>query len=184
MSEASWDQLNNSTVEKKVKSNAQPLWQLFLLSYATCGFYDLYWFYRNWAQLYPHNRISINPFLRTLGICIPIVGTLLIWFQLDDIQKFACQRGIDAFGSPGWLTIIYLIGCGLVWTPPFEPGYFIFLIMLIPTVVLLIVQKSLNRYWEKAQPGAQIKSLNWFELGVSGLGIVFIILVLIGLSLP
>jgi Domain of unknown function (DUF4234) len=32
-------------------ANVQASWRLVLLAIATCGIYELYWFYRNWKQL-------------------------------------------------------------------------------------------------------------------------------------
>ncbi len=52
-------------------SNAQPVWDFVLLSIVTFGFYEFYWFYRNWTHLKLHKNLDISPAWRTAGSFCP-----------------------------------------------------------------------------------------------------------------
>jgi hypothetical protein len=60
-------------------SNAQAPWRLVLLSIITFSFYEIYWFYRNWKHLKTHKQLEISPGWRTVGLCVPILGIVLIY---------------------------------------------------------------------------------------------------------
>lgn len=152
-------------------SNKQPIWQLVLLIFCTFGLYEIYWFYRNWKQLYPPNQKEVTPWLRTLGLFVPFVNIVLIWFQFIDIRDFSKQKGITSFNYPGWFSIIFVITHGIAnyfWLP--------LLGFPLPALLLIIPQITINRYWEKETPTLPEKTkLPWPEIVICCIGGVLLI---------
>ena len=145
-------------------SNVQAPWRVVVLSIVTLGFYNLYWFYRNWEQLKKYKNLDISPGWRTVGLFIPIYNIVIIYKQFRDIRNFAIAAECKAFSSPGYLTFAYVVSYGLVslvtrygWglTDPTKiisvTVLYVF-ISLSAALLLALVQKTLNAYWEKEQP--------------------------------
>lgn len=129
-------------------SHHRPITHIILLSILTLSLYNFYWFYRNWENMKTHNDKDISPILRTIGLIIPIINIFLIYGQFRDIKNYVEESGVETFSSPGLITIGYIFFNllselpGIFWLLAF--GY------LWPMV---IVQRTLNNYWEKELPG-------------------------------
>ena len=126
----------------------QPALHFAVLSAATLGLYEIYWFYRNWRQLGAYKELDILPGWRTAGLFIPIYGQYLAYDLFRNIRDLAKALGVDKSYSPGlilfgWLTLIAL------WFLP-HPLWFFGLLSVWP---LVAVHKVLNSYWQKTQPG-------------------------------
>lgn len=151
-------------------SNAQAPWRLILLSILTFGIYEIYWFYRNWKHLKKHKGLNISPGWRTVGLFVPIYNIILIYRQFRDIRDFAVEAGCKTYSSPGWLTFGYIILSGISFrlslhewklTDPAELlgiAIFVFFIFLLALWLLVVVQKTLNDFWKKEQPGLEMRA--------------------------
>lgn len=151
-------------------SNAQAPWRLIFLSIITFTSYEIYWFYRNWKHLQIHKNLNISPGWRTVGLFVPIYSIVLIYRLFRDIQNFAKQIGCKTFSSPGWIAL----GCTFLKYLSFKLSYYMWKVtdtkeLLILTIfnllidllcvwLLVVVQKTLNLYWNKEQPELVMRS--------------------------
>ena len=140
---------------KQLFSNTQPVRHFVLLSIVTSSAYQLYWFYRNWKQLKLHKDLKISPFWRAAGIFVPVLGLVLIHRQLRDIRNFSKQVGIDKLYSPGLIFSGWCVFCALFYNLP-DP--FWLLLGGFSVLPLVTVQRVLNSYWKKEQPGLPEKT--------------------------
>ena len=148
---------SNRDAEEKF-SNAQPIWHLVLLLLTTGGLYQFYWFYRNWKQLNDLPKLSWRPLLWTALLFVPLAKWIVVFLQFQDIRDYSKSVGI-------WKTFsLYLVfpayfqlfGFHLVLPEPYdsiENTIFEILIIILPIWSLAVVQRTLNAYWEKKQPG-------------------------------
>lgn len=166
-------------------SNKQPMWQFVLLFITTFGIYQFFWFYRNWKQIYSYNNIEIRPLLRTIGLSIPIVSLILIWYQFIDIKKFAEEKGVSTFRFPGLLAITFMMLNITCYQFPMsftdkELGLLIFIVLYPFSIIpFLVVQKTLNRYWEKVQSALPVRrKLYWYEILICTVGGIILLILL------
>lgn len=136
-----------------------------------------------------HRNLNIRPGWRTVGLFVPIYNIVLIYRQFRDIRDFAKGAGCETYSSPGWLTVGYLFLSGLSfrlsWKLP-DPYY---LLSWIPDLlvlgILVIVQKTLNIYWEKEQIWLPERTqFSGIEIAVLIIGGVILILSFIGAFIP
>lgn len=178
-------------------SNAQAPWRLIILSILTFGIYEIYWFYRNWKHLKKHKNLDISPGWRTVGFFVPIYGIILIYRQIRDIRDFAMEAGCKTYSSPEWLTFGYIFLSGISlrlavyeWklTNPMEllgTAVFGLFISLLAVWLLVVVQRTLNTYWEKEQPEFSMRTkFSGKEIALLVIGGIFWILSLIGTFMP
>jgi predicted nucleic acid-binding Zn ribbon protein len=158
-------------------SNAQPIWHFILLSIATCGIYEIYWFYRNWKHFKIHKNLNISSGWRTVGLFVPILGVVLAYRQLRDIRDFAKEAGVDKTYSPGWILFSWLILSNLSLRLP-GSLWFLSLLSVWP---LAVVQRVLNAYWKKEQPELPVRTnFSGGEIALLIIGGILLILILIG----
>lgn len=150
---------------KTFHSFSLPLWQLVLFHTITLSLYDFYWFYRNWKQVYEHNHLEKRALLLTLGMLIPGLNIFLLWELLADIKTFAEKEGVPSFNHPAWLSVLYCVLCNAIGFLPDSMAVYLFLALPLTVFPLVIVQKTLNRYWDKVQPERVRKTgLSWKEV--------------------
>jgi hypothetical protein len=128
----------------------RPLSDVVLWMIVTIGFYRLYWFYKNWAQIYPDNQVEVTPWFRTLMLIVPFVGLILIWTQFRSIRKFCKTKHVPTFEWPGLLVLIpFLITGTLLFLG--MPSAFVWIASIFMDLcVMLRVQLTLNDYWGHA----------------------------------
>lgn len=161
-------------------SYSQKIWQFVLLYIFTFGFYFFYWFYHNNKLLYSYNKITIRPWLRTLGLIVPILNLYLIWNFFNDIKKFADKANVPSYPSPLLLTAAFVLCCALFNLP--NVYTFLGFVSVIP---LILVQTTLNRYWRKEQTNLPEKiKLFPIEWIICCLGGALLILSFIGSLIP
>lgn len=178
-------------------SNAQAPWRLIILSILTFGIYEIYWFYRNWKHLKKHKDLDISPGWRTIGLFVPIYNIILIYQQFRDIRDFAVEVGCKTYSFPGRLTCGYIILGGISFrlalyewklTDPAEllgSTVFGLVISLLALWLLVVVQRTLNTYWEKEQPELTMRTkFSGKEIALLIIGGIFWILSLIGIFIP
>jgi hypothetical protein len=168
-------------------SNAQPVWHFVLLTIATFGAYQVYWFYRNWKHFKIHKNLNISPGWRTVGLFVPILGVVLAYRQFRDIGDFAKEAGVDKTYSPEWLFLSWVIPQFLyVLLPGYSlPGPLQFLYSLLVCLLLVwplaVMQRMLNAYWEKVQPELPVRTdFSGGEIALLIIGGILLILALIG----
>ncbi|MCZ7363010.1 MAG: zinc-ribbon domain-containing protein [Candidatus Methanoperedens sp.] len=135
----------------------QPIRNLVILSVFTFGLYEIYWFYRNWKQIKIHKNLDISPGMRTLGLLfIPIYNFLLIFEQFKDIMNLAKEAGCSTFSSHRGLATVYIymtILFNILFSLPPPYSLIGWIPLFLSLWVLIIIQKTLNNYWEKEQVG-------------------------------
>jgi len=151
-----------------IYSNIIPLWKIFVFSIITLGFYNYYWFYRNWRYLREVLGIDIKPGLRTLGLFVPIFGWILIYNQYKDIRTLVYNESGNSFSAGGMLaihivavlltrivSIVTAAGSTASGSSYEALSFYLFIpIYLIP---LATVQWNFNNYWGKTQSGLKIR---------------------------
>jgi hypothetical protein len=153
---------------------AVSLLKLAVMSMATLGFYELFWFYRNWVLIKRRERSDILPFWRAFF-------TLFFCYQcFHKIQDHAIERKLVTFHAVGWLAAAWII-LSLTWRLP-EPYFWLGLLRVIP---LMPVQALANRIRRAETPEAPGNSrFTIWNLSYLGVVAVFLILVAIGRSVP
>jgi len=180
---------------KSQYSNVQALWRLFILSFMTFNIYHIYWFYRNWRDLKNHKKLEdYSPILYTIFLLVPILNIYFIYSQFKDIQQLAKQAGCETYTSPGGLTFLYVflkfteVFSFKVVNPTTHPIDYLILsifLLLSTTVVLGIVQNTLNIFWKKEQPELEIRQqFTKKEITCLIIGGIWWVFVLISLFIP
>lgn len=140
-------------------SNAQAPWRLVLLSILTFGFYEIYWFYRNWEHIKIHKNLDISPDWRTVGLFVPIYNIVLIYRQFRDIRNLAIETGCKTYSSPGWITFGYIYLSTVTGYAYLEGDLILPLVTsLLAVWLLVVIQRTLNDYWEKEQPRLEMRT--------------------------
>jgi hypothetical protein len=134
------------------RSSAQPPLHLALLSLATLGSYELYWFWRNWRDLESELGVRSQPLWRTIGLLVPVLNVVLVYEQLRAIRDECTRRGIAVSYSPSLVTATFFAialagNLTLLWP-----------LSLFNVVPLLQVQVTLNGLWARLQPGALMRT--------------------------
>lgn len=188
-----------SLPEQKTRkfSYAQPIWHLVILSIITFAVYEIYWFYRNWKHLKEYKHLDISPGWRTVGVFVPILNIFLVYNQFKNIRDISKEVGIVTYSSPGWLAIGYFVLSGISlrltvktwnWTDPASVLGITLIALFIDLLaiwILVIVQKTLNRYWTSEQPVLKIRSkLSGKEITALVVGGILWILALVGTLFP
>ncbi len=70
---------------------------------------------------------------------------MLAYRQLRDIRDFSKEAGVDETYTPGWILFRYLALNALN-------------LIFLSVFPLMVVQRVLNSYWEKEQPGLPIRT--------------------------
>jgi len=138
-----------------IYSNVIPLWKLFVFNIITLGFYNYYWYYRNWRYIRELEGTDIKPGLRTLGLFVPILGWILIYQQYKYISEYV-QNTLGKHFSPGGMLAIHIvfnvIARAISAVNP-DVGSLLYLFILpIYLIPMAIVQYNFNSYWTVTQP--------------------------------
>ncbi len=168
-------------------SNARSVWQFVIFFVLSAGLYAVYWFYRNWKELAAFSELKIRPALRTLGLLVPIYNFVVIYRQLAYVRKIADAERVEERYSPFWLTAGAVLTYGgslyLLFFADRIPGLlklsmFMVLIVLM-SLLIATVQRTLNAFWTKVQPGLPMRSrYSEFEVNLPAIGIWIAIFIL------
>jgi hypothetical protein len=159
---------------------SQPVWHFIVLSILTFGIYDIYWYYRNWKYIVVYKSLGISPGWRTVGLFVPILNLFLIYGAHKDYKNLIREEGINRDIYPGRITLVIVI-TGILTRLP-DPFW---LLCFLATIPLAIVQGILNELWRKVQPD-RIHRSNFLgrQIFLRVLGIIFWLLIIIGMVLP
>jgi hypothetical protein len=136
--------------------------KLVVMSIATLGFYELFWFYANWQRMKRRGFPRISPFWRTF------FGVFFCYSLFRTVKQTAKEHGIAARFSPGLLALGWALG-NLLWRLP-DVGW----ILSFGAVFLLIpIQKTMNdvnrALYPDHDPNTRFTAWNIVGIAVGGL---------------
>jgi len=120
------------------------LWRLALFSILTFGFYQVYWFYRNWNVIKKAEQQEISPFWRA------VFAVFFCYSLFKKIAQSAGKRGYIEIIYPSLLAVIYIglyvVGYVLGEGEAMNFGLSTLCIILILAtfIPLLPIQKAIN----------------------------------------
>jgi hypothetical protein len=117
------------------------LTKLFVMSTVTFGFYDLYWFYKNWQLVKKSEGSDIDPALRAF------FGIFFCYSLFKRVEAVAAEQRTVSIQA-GLLAAGWIIA-GLLWGLPAP----YLLIALGQPLFLLPVQRAVNAINQKLAPG-------------------------------
>lgn len=170
--------------ENKIYSRVQPLNYLVILNILTFNAYSGWWYFRKTVQL-RETGMNINPFLRTVGLYLPILSIYCSYIMYRDAKKLVEINGIQSsYRSSIYPTAVYgalaLIYSYCFFVSTGVIGTAIGLIALAGmTYLMTFVQANLNAYWSKIEPDLPIRSLNKLEQCVAIIGGLLLLVVLL-----
>jgi hypothetical protein len=151
-------------------------WKLLLMCVVTLGLYQVYWFYANWRLVKRRERSGIWPAPRA------IFGVFFCYSLFGRMRRFGEEQAVPEAASfaAGPLAGLWIVGT-LTFRLPDAWG----LIGIVTWFTLLPVQALVARINARVAPGAdrnaRLSWLNWISVV---LGVLFLVLVLIGLLAP
>lgn len=136
------------------------IWKLIVICVFTFGFYEVYWFYRQWKSFNTANNLKHGSFaLWVYSLFAPLSSYSLFKHISNNVKKANYGKGLEA----GGLAIIYFF-LARIWL-----GF----LPLIP------VQNKINLYWEKKYHKRLVRSnfgvWNWIVIITSALLVFYVI---------
>lgn len=139
---------------------ASPL-KVVVMSVCTFGFYELYWFYKNWVLIKQRTGSDIMPVWR--AIFAPFWG----FSAFDEVNKAAAEYGVTSTLSAGWFGLLYLL-LSLISNGP-DPFW---LISTFTVLALFPFNKLAISINQKAAPdigdNSSFSPWNWLGIVVGG----------------
>ena len=153
---------------------AVSLVKLVVLSFFTLGFYELYWFYKNWHLIKARERSDVVPILRAF------FGVLFCYACFSRIRDHGEKLGVAPPLPAGAYTVGWVITT-ITWKLP-QPYW---LIAFLSIVFVVPVQAYVNRINKTVvpdhDPNAKFSAWNWVAIVVGG---IIFILAMIGMFVP
>ena len=147
--------------------------KLFVLSICTFGFYEVYWFYKNWQLIKDREQSSIVPVLRAL---FSVLFCYALFARIRDFGASGAARLAAGPLAAGWIITTF--------THRLPDPYWVASLLAV-LFLLLPVQAHINAINLAAAPDHDTNSrfsvTNWI---VVGLGALMIVLSIVGLMLP
>jgi hypothetical protein len=149
--------------------------KLVLMSIATFGIYELYWFYRNWVAIKKRTGADkIMPFWRAFFS--------VIWAYpcFREIASVAFAGQIDLHGGAAGLAILYFLMSIAARAP--DPYWLVTLLGFVPVLAVNGWARKANLAADPECPeNSSLSGWNWAALIF---GFAFLVLVLTGLFIP
>lgn len=148
--------------------------KLAVMSVCTLGFYELYWFYKNWQLIKLRERTNIMPFWRAF------FAIFFCYQCFSRIVNSARDAGVKTAVSAGAAAVAWIV-VTLAWRLP-DPYWLMSAFAFVP---ILYVQSVANELNESAAPHADRNSSYsvWNIVGII-FGGLMLVLVVIGEFLP
>lgn len=118
-----------------------PMARVVGFSILSLGIYQFYWFYITRKWLTQQIGGSDNAGLQTLGLIVPILNFVIIYWLWRDISALRERVGLTPMNVSIYL-IVYILGT------LFFP--------LINLVILVLVLQALNEYWDASTNGQAV----------------------------
>ena len=140
---------------------AVSLLKLVVMSLVTFGFYEVYWFYKNWKIIKARENANLNPVLRAL------FGVFFCYSCFKRIRDYGQEKNIFPLLSAGFLAISWIV-CSLASALP-DPWFWLNFLS-IPCFVS--VQSYVNRINREFAPdhdlNANFSTVNWVFIVIGG----------------
>ncbi|MGE5650348.1 MAG: hypothetical protein ACM34A_09130 [Bacillota bacterium] len=153
---------------------AVSLFKLALMSVCTAGFYELYWYYRNWQRIKQREGSRIMPFWRAF------FSFFFCYQCIARIRDLGNARGMPMRAPAGLLAAGWIVTT-MLWKLP-DPYWWA---SSLAVIFLLPAQAHANRLNAAACPGhernARLSAWNWLVVALGG---SFTLLALIGTFVP
>jgi len=144
--------------------------KLIVLSVATFGLFEVYWFYKQWKSIRAEEDINVTPILR--AIFATFTSYWLFKHISEMVKKVGKKRGLES----GGLAIVYFILVATYKLP--DPYWWVAILTFLP---LIPAQNAINYYWEKKLGDRLITSgFGLWNYIWTFAGVVFLILALYG----
>lgn len=123
--------------------------KLCILSLATLGLYDLYWFYKNWARIKQHSGVALRPFWR--AFFAPLYCHALATTVNSAAESLHLPGRLQAMP----LAVAYIALLSLYRLP--DPWWLISALAFLP---LIPIQRRIQEVHEAIQPG-RASTVGW-----------------------
>jgi hypothetical protein len=148
--------------------------KLVVLSLCTLGFYQLFWFYRNWRLVRDEGGEQVAPWIRTL------FAPLTAFSLFDDVESLARRSRVPIHWSPIPLGIAYFL-LSSAWRLP-DPYSLVWLSSCVPLAWVQLGINEVNAQCERPKEvDRSFTAWNWLTVVVGG---VLLLLALIGILFP
>lgn len=108
--------------------------KLIVLSLVTFGFYELYWFYKNWKSIKEREQLDISPFWRAF------FAPLFCYSLFTEINRAAVHHEAKEIPGPGILALLwFLLNVASRLPDPY------WLVSFLSFLCLLPAQNSVNQ---------------------------------------
>lgn len=139
---------------------ASPI-KLVLMSVCTFGFYELYWFYKNWVLIKQRTGRNIMPVWRS--IFAPLWGFSLF----GEVKSASVEHGVPSSLSAGMLGLLYLL-IGFVSYAP-DPFWLVALFSFVPLLPVNALAIDVNQKLDpKFQSNEFFSPWNWAAIVIGG----------------
>ena len=148
--------------------------KLIVMAFFTWGFYEIYWFYRNWKFLKEKHDFKVSPLARG------IFGPLFCYSLFKIVREYSEQHQLKTGIKEGVLATCYILMIITYKLPsPFD------LISSFSFIPLLTVQRSINNLGQRLSPQtlADSRFNGWNIFGIV-IGSLLWILVILGIMFP
>jgi hypothetical protein len=177
------------TVAATVLANARkrPLWTVFLLTAGTLSIYFFVHLGLMWAEMKRARADpSMNPVGHAFAQFVPVYGWFRFYAHVRTLNEMLESSGSSQRVAPGWATAVYIgisafaVFAGSEATPDW---------LILPAYAAYGAfaawrQQALNSYYDQVSQGTIPERVHGFEWVVVVLGGLFLVLVVIGLTLP
>ncbi|MEG4493626.1 hypothetical protein [Microcoleus sp. D3_18_C4] len=163
-----------------MNENSQPIFfpvsrfKLIVMSLVTFGFYEIFWFYKNWQLLKTATGRDISPFWRT------VFSGIFGYFLFKKIKLCAKSYCVSPKFSPFLLTIVW-IGLNMCFRVPNPYG----LVSNLSVIALLPVQERVNKLncvaARNHNPNSRFSAGNILTIAVGG---SLTVLAIVGILMP
>lgn len=82
---------------------------LAIFNLVSFGFFQFYWLYKNAKALYERGNIKILPELCLIGLLVPALNPIVVFYLFNTINKIANENEIENTLSPSAATFILII---------------------------------------------------------------------------
>jgi hypothetical protein len=161
------------------KNNPPPFFavsvmKLLVMSICTAGFYQLYWFYKNWDRIKADERLDIMPLMRAI---FSVFFCYQLFARMKNFEHPGVQPGKLLAGP---LATIWIV-TNIMWRLP-DPYW---LPSLFSFIALLPAQRRANKINAAVDPGHlpnnRFTALNWVAIVIFA---SIFMLAIIGIFLP
>jgi hypothetical protein len=121
-----------------------PLWRVIVFSIVSFGLFGFYWFYVTRKQITRQIGGSDSVGLQTLGLIVPILHFVIIYWLWRDIS--ALRERVRLTPMPVMLYIGLLAG-----------SMFVGLTGIAAIVLYILVLQALNEYWDASTDGQAVE---------------------------